>query len=70
MSPSIVWKLCCCLVVLLAGLAFTPLVIPADVFEPLLFGMPRTLWAGLLIAWAIVGLTCLGASVRTDDSDP
>ena len=70
MSNNTLWKVCCALVIVLATLAFTPLVIPAGRYEPLLLGMPRTLWTGLLIAWAIVGLTCVGALVRTDDSDP
>ncbi len=67
MNKSTVWKVCCCLVTLLAMLAFTPLVIPPGQVEPLLLGMPRTLWSGLLIAFAVVAITCIGAMVRSDE---
>ena len=66
------WRLCCTGVVLLSAASFSPLAIPAGRFEPMLAGLPLTLWAGLLIAFAIVALTCLGARVhpsRGPDSD-
>jgi len=67
------WRACCLGVVLLSAASFSPLAIPAGRFEPMLAGLPLTLWAGLLIAFAIVALTCLGARVhpsREPDSDP
>ena len=45
---NLYWKLCCAAVILLSILCFTPLVIPAHEYRPLLWGLPRTLWAGML----------------------
>lgn len=63
-NPAIYWKLCCAGAILLAVLTLTPLVIPAGVATPLLGGVPRTLWAGILIAIAFVVLTFIGSRVH------
>jgi len=48
---------------LLSIIAFTPLVIPSQTVEPVVFGMPRTLWAGILISIGLMILTIVGACV-------
>ena len=58
------WKLCCAGAILLAVLTLTPLVIPQGEMAPLLGGVPRTLWAGILIAIAFVVLTFIGSRVH------
>ena len=58
------WRLCCLSTLLLSAAAFTPLAIPAGRFEPMLGGLPLTLWVGVLIALAIVVLTYIGARVH------
>lgn len=67
------WRICCILVIALSIFSFTPAVVPAGVFEPTLFGMPRTLWLGLLVSLAYVGLTLAGAfshpGIRRDVSE-
>jgi len=56
--------------VLLCVLTFTPLVIPSGQFMPLLAGMPRTLWAGILIYIGLVLLTLIATSIyRERDID-
>lgn len=51
------WRLCYGGVVLLSVLTFTPLVIPSGVVQPRVFGMPYTLWVGILLTVVLVGLT-------------
>lgn len=58
------WKICCAAAIGLSILTFTPWVIGPDKVHPYLFGMPRTLWAGILITIAFVVLTAIGANVH------
>lgn len=67
------WQICCVAVILLAGVTFTPLIIPANTWQPELFGVPYTLWTGFLLAWAFVGLTYIATRVHPgadNDSNP
>ncbi len=68
-SKSLYWRLCCGAAAVLSVLAFTPLVIPPGRYEPMLAGMPLTLWAGILIAFGLVVLTYIGARVHPDVED-
>ncbi len=61
MRNKYVWHACCVLAVLLSVVAFTPLVIPYGVAEPTVLGMPRTMWAGLLVSFGLLSVTILGA---------
>lgn len=58
------WRLCCCGMGLLAIASFTPLVIPTGRVDPMLAGLPLTLWAGILVAAAMVLLTLIGTWVH------
>jgi integral membrane sensor domain MASE1 len=53
---------------LLVGVTFSPLVIPEGVDTPWLFGMPRTLWAGILVSLCLLGLTLASAIKLIKDS--
>ena len=44
--------------------AFSPLVLSPDVIGPTIFGLPRTLWAGLLVAAGFLIATIVGAAVH------
>ena len=57
------WRLCCLGVSALALLTFTPLITPVGVSEPCWLGIPRTLWAGVLVYLSITLLTWLGARI-------
>lgn len=59
------WRLCCLLALALAGVTFTPLVIPPGVADPFLWGMPRTLWLGLFISLGFFLLTLWGTFLLT-----
>ena len=61
------WRLCCLGVLLLAVLTFTPLVTPVGFSEPYWLGIPRTLWAGIVIYLSITVLTWIGSRVYLSD---
>jgi hypothetical protein len=58
------WRVCTALVVLLILLTFTPLIIPAGVYKPMVLGIPYTLWACFLITVALVVITYIGSKVH------
>ena len=60
------WTACSMGVVALCVLAFSPAVIPSGTSSPLLWGIPRTLWAGILVYALIVVLTFIGTRVHPD----
>lgn len=47
------WKICCIAAIGFSVISFTPLVTPIEVHQPVLFGLPRSLWAGLIVAIAL-----------------
>lgn len=65
-SSSTAWRVCCALALFLAALAMSPLVIPEGRAEPMLSGMPLTLWAGMGVALGLVLLTAVGQRVHPD----
>ncbi len=68
-NKSLSWKLCIAGVVVTSILSFTPLVIPIGEYEPMLMGIPYTLWTGLLVACVLVGLTYLGTKVHPGNGE-
>ena len=54
------WNIARSGVIILSILIFTPLVIPKNDFQPELFGMPYTLWVGILAYFGYVGLIFIG----------
>ena len=60
------WIGCSISVIVLCVLAFSPIIIPADTSTPLLWGVPRTLWAGILVYVLMVALTLIGTRVHPD----
>jgi len=64
------WRVCYTGVVLVSAAAFTPLVIPSGVMEPALLGMPRTLWAGIVVTGLLVLLTYAATHVYPPEIDP
>lgn len=61
MSKKTIWRLCCILTILVLILTFTPVFTPDGKIEPRLFGMPYTLWMGLLQSIILIVLTAIGA---------
>ena len=55
-----IWLICQLGAVVLSILTFTPLVIPYKQHLPELFGLPYTLWVGMLISICFIVLILLG----------
>ncbi len=63
-KQKLLWKFCQLGVVALSIVTFTPLVIPKNTFRPELFGLPYTLWVGMLLSICFVLLIFIGISVH------
>lgn len=55
------WLLCRIMVVILSIFAFSPLTLSQNNPYPYLFGLPRTLWIGIIISLAFIFVTIIGA---------
>lgn len=62
------WRIVGIIVIILAALAFTPLVIPYGVTEPYMLGLPRTLWSGMLISILIYVILVIVMITTKDES--
>ena len=60
------WRLCIAGTIVLCILSFTPLVIPARESRPLLWGLPRTLWLGIVVYALIVLITLVATYVHPE----
>lgn len=70
MNQRTIWRLCYLGVVLLSVITFTPLVLPLGTYEPMLFGVPYTLWTGIIVTVALVVLTYGATQVYPPNNDP
>ena len=69
---KVLWSCYILVFFILVAVAFSPLTIPSGNPNPQLFGMPRTLWVGLIISILFVLLTILAATVgpqKNEDND-
>ncbi len=66
MKKKTPWIACSLGVVVLCVLAFSPIITPPETSAPLLWGIPRTLWAGVLVYVLMVALTLIGTRVHPD----
>lgn len=64
-----IWRFCCFCSILLSIVAFTPLVIPSEITSPVVLGMPRALWAGLLVSLGLMIITIVGACVADSEEE-
>ena len=60
-----IWTILRIAIVVISILVFTPLVIPKGVYTPELFGMPYTLWIGMVIYFSFLILILIGVSVHS-----
>ena len=63
------WRLCVATTIVLCILSYTSRIIPSGVSTPTLWGLPRTLWLGLLVYLAIVAVTFVATRVHPDLDD-
>ena len=68
-NKIIYWRACCVSMILLTCVTYTPLVIPYGVYRPMLFGIPYTLWLGILITFGMVLLTFLAARTHPQQEE-
>jgi hypothetical protein len=47
------------LLFLLVVISFSPIVIPYNVYEPMLFGFPYTLWSGIFVSLGFITMTII-----------
>lgn len=59
------WRICTALVIILTVLVFTPIIIPVNVYKPMLFGIPYSLWTSFLITVALVSITLIGTKIHS-----
>ena len=64
------WTLCCIAALGLIFISFTPLVIPAGVHRPAIWGVPYTLWAGIAVSVLLVLLTFIGTRIHPGRKNP
>lgn len=60
-----IWKIVRIAIFGISILVFTPLVIPKGVYTPELFGMPYTLWVGMVVYVSFLSLILIGVSVHS-----
>jgi hypothetical protein len=63
------WRICYLTVIGLSIVVFTPLVIPAGTYRPMVGGIPYTLWIGILITVALVVLTFYATQFYPPEGD-
>lgn len=69
MSSKTIWKICCVAILVIAVLTLTPVVTPHHIFEPMLMGMPYTLWMGIVISLVLWVITYIGIQHHPGKND-
>jgi hypothetical protein len=64
-----IWYMCLSGAALLSILCFTPLVIPHGNSGPVVNGVPRTFWLGMLMYFGIVILTFIGTRFYPENEE-
>ena len=62
---NIIWLIVKAMIIIVTILVFTPLVTPNGEFNPELFGIPYTLWTGMLVYIILVALNIIGVTVHS-----
>ena len=57
------WRWLIVLVCIIGLIEYSPLIIPAGKYEPALFGIPFSLWLGMIFTILVVLLTYLGSKI-------
>jgi len=68
-SNKRIWKLCVTAVILIIILTFSPIITGDGKINPFLFGLPFTLWMGILLTILLVVITYIGGSVLPDEEE-
>ncbi len=57
------WRWLIVLVCIIGLIEYSPLIIPEGKYEPTLFGIPFSLWLGMIFTILVVLLTYLGSKI-------
>jgi len=68
-NKKLIWKICVAAVLLIIILTFSPLVIAHGKTDPFLFGLPYTLWVGMVLTIFLVIITLIGGNAITNDEE-
>jgi hypothetical protein len=68
-SKKRIWSLCVTLVILIIILTFSPLITGKGKIEPFLFGLPYTLWTGILLTIVLVIITLIAGNAITNEEE-
>ena len=64
-----IWQICVAAVILIIIITFSPLVTGNGKINPFLFGLPYTLWMGILLTIVLVILTLIGGNAITNEEE-
>jgi uncharacterized membrane protein len=64
-----IWRLCVVSVILIIIITFSPLVIAPGKIQPFLFGLPYTLWMGIILTIALVVITLIAGNALSNDEE-
>ena len=64
-TNKIIWLIVKSMIIIISILVFTPIVTSNGDYKPELFGIPHTLWAGLLVYIILVSLNIIGVTVHS-----
>ena len=64
-----IWKLCIVFVIVIIAVTFSPLVIAPGKISPSLFGLPYTLWVGILFTVALVVITLIAGNALPNEEE-
>jgi hypothetical protein len=58
------WGICVSLVLIITILGYTPVMIPKGIYQPVVLGIPYSLWLSFLLTAVLVILTYIGSRVH------
>lgn len=59
-----IWSICIAAVLVIVVLGYTPLMLPAGKYKPMILGIPYSLWLPFLVTVILVLLTYVGARIH------
>lgn len=62
---NIIWLTVKSMIIIISILVFTPVITSNGEYNPELFGMPYTLWTGMIVYILLVSLNVIGVSVHS-----
>jgi len=64
-----IWQFCVAAVIVIIVVTFSPLVIAPGKIKPFLFGLPYTLWMGILLTIILVVITLIAGNALPNEEE-